>query len=280
MSFVVKKFMKIPFVKMQGLGNDFILIDALEEEPDLSPEAVSRLCDRRFGVGADQVLVLLPSRKADYRMKIYNADGGEVEMCGNGIRCLARYLVSRGLAGEGPRRIETLAGIITPRVDGDLVTVDMGPPGIDAEKIPVSLTGRIVDREVEVGGGRRRISCVSMGNPHCVIFVDDLDGCPVETVGPEVERDPLFPRRTNVEFVRVVSSDRIEIRVWERGAGETPACGTGACAAAVASSLNGKTGRDVVVVLKGGELKIEWAGDGRVFMTGPAVEVFKGEITA
>lgn len=270
--------MKIPFVKMHGLGNDFVLLDCVRHSFPIHQELVRSLCDRRHGIGADQLLVLLPSKKADYRMRIYNADGGEVEMCGNGVRCLAKYLVTAGLAGEGEQAIETRAGIIRPRVEGDRITVDMGPPELEGPRIPVRMEGRIVDREVTLANESRRITCVSMGNPHCVIFVDNLEACPVRRLGPKIETDALFPQRVNVEFVKVESPSRISMRVWERGAGETAACGTGACAAAVASCLNEKTGREVTVALPGGELCIRWDEDGHVFMTGPAEEVFRGEI--
>lgn len=270
--------MKIPFVKMHGLGNDFVLLDCVRHSFPIHQGLVRSLCDRRHGIGADQLLVLLPSKKADFLMRIYNADGGEVEMCGNGIRCLAKYLVTAGLVGEGEQAIETRAGIIRPRVEGDRITVDMGPPELEGPRIPVRMEGRIIDREVTLANERRRITCVSMGNPHCVIFVDSLEACPVRRLGPKIETDALFPQRVNVEFVKVESPSRISMRVWERGAGETAACGTGACAAAVASCLNEKTGREVTVALPGGELRIRWAEDGHVFMTGPAEEVFRGEI--
>lgn len=270
--------MKIPFVKMHGLGNDFIILDCIRHTVSIHQELIRMLCDRRHGIGADQLLVLLPSKKADYRMRVYNADGGEVEMCGNGIRCLAKYLVAQGLADESEQAIETRAGIIRPRVQGDRITVDMGVPELEGPRIPVRMEGRIIDREVTLANEQRRITCVSMGNPHCIIFVNDLAICPVRQLGPKIETDALFPQRINVEFVKVESPARISMRVWERGAGETAACGTGACAAAVASCLNDRTGREVVVALPGGELLIRWAEDGHVFMTGPAEEVFRGEI--
>ncbi len=272
--------MKIPFVKMHGLGNDFVLLDCVRQALPIHQGLVRSLCDRRHGIGADQLLVLEPSKRADYRMRVFNADGGEVEMCGNGIRCLAKYLVTQELLPEGEQAIETKAGIIRPRVEGDLVTVDMGVPELDGPKIPVRMRGRIVDREVTLANEPRRITCVSMGNPHCVLFTDALAACPVRQLGPRIEIDPLFPQRVNVEFVQVESPSRVSMRVWERGAGETAACGTGACAAAVASCLTGRTGREVVVALPGGELSIRWAEDDHVFMTGPAEEVFRGEIEA
>ena len=270
--------MKIPFVKMQALGNDFVLIDCMKDQSPIHSELIRMLCDRRRGIGADQLLVLSPSKKADCRMRIFNADGGEVEMCGNGVRCVAKYLGSRGLVDGREQEIETLAGVIRPHLEGDRITVDMGRPVLEAKDIPVRLSGRVIDREVTVGGSGQRITCVSMGNPHCVIYVDDLERCPVQSIGSRIESDPLFPQRVNVEFVKGDSPELISMRVWERGAGETTACGTGACAAAVASCLNEKTQRDVTVRLPGGELTVKWAKDDHVFMSGPAEEVFSGEI--
>ncbi len=270
--------MKIPFVKMHGLGNDFVLLDCVRQTLPIHQELVRSLCDRRHGIGADQLLVLEPSKKADFRMRVFNADGGEVEMCGNGIRCLARYLVTQKLLPEGEQAIETKAGIMRPRVEEGRISVDMGVPELEGPRIPVRMQGRIVDREVTLANEPRRITCVSMGNPHCVIFTENLAACPVRQLGPKIETDALFPRRVNVEFVQAESPAKISMRVWERGAGETAACGTGACAAAVASVLTGRTGREVVVALPGGELSIRWAEDGHVLMTGPAEEVFRGEI--
>jgi diaminopimelate epimerase len=269
----------IPFTKMQGLGNDFIVIDSRDRSYALDEETIRRICCRRKGIGADQLLLIEPSKRADFKMRVFNSDGGEVEMCGNGLRCCGRYVG----AGEHPAKnrlsVETAAGIRKVRIKGSLVTVDMGRPVLDGEKIPTRLSGTVVDREVEVGGSRNRITCVSMGNPHCVIYVDNLSEYPVSKVGPKIERDPLFPKRVNVEFVKVESPERISMRVWERGAGETVACGTGACAAVVAGSLSEKIGRRITVDLLGGELEIEWMKDDHVHMTGPAEEVFKGEIT-
>lgn len=272
---------KLKFTKMQALGNDFVVLDAREGAlggPGTLGELARRLCRRRLGIGADQMLVLSGSGKADFRMLIYNADGGEVEMCGNGIRCLARYIWDRGLSEKKVLDIETLAGIIRPEREGDMVRVDMGEPVLEGREIPVDLDGLVADYPVEVDGETMLITCVSMGNPHAVIFVDNLGGLPVSYYGPKIENHPLFPRRTNVEFVEVLSPEEIRMRVWERGAGETLACGTGASAAAVASSLKGLTGRAVRVHLEGGDLLVEWSREGRVFMTGPAEEVFEGEI--
>ncbi|MDP2166959.1 MAG: diaminopimelate epimerase [Thermodesulfovibrionales bacterium] len=270
--------MAIEFTKMHGLGNDFIVIDsrgiALPDLPGLS----KKLCNRRFGVGADQLLVLLESDSADFRMRIFNQDGGEVEMCGNGIRCLAKYIWDRGLSGRETLDIETLAGIIKPEKSGELIRVDMGAPALEAKDIPVNLKGRVTDYPLEVDGRVFDITCVSMGNPHAVIFVDNVSEFPVSYYGPLIESHPLFPKRTNVEFIEVLNPDEIRMRVWERGAGMTMACGTGASASAVASNLKGLTREKVKVLLEAGELFIEWPAGGHVYMTGPAEEVFEGRI--
>lgn len=266
------------FTKMQALGNDFVVLDSRGAELK-EPEALARrLCRRRFGIGADQMLVLAASRRADFRMLIYNADGGEVEMCGNGIRCLAKYIWDRGLSGKEVLDIETAAGIIRPAKAGDMVRVDMGTPVLEGRDIPVDLDGPVVDHPLAIEDKLFLINCVSMGNPHAVVFIDNLGGLPLSYYGPKIENHPLFPKRTNVEFVEVLGPAEIRMRVWERGAGETLACGTGASAAVVASALKGLTGRAVTVHLDGGNLMVEWAGDGHVYMTGPAEEVFEGEI--
>ena len=273
--------MRLSFTKMQGTGNDFILLDGIVNPLEgLAFEKLSKkLCDRRFGIGADQILVLLPSDKADFRMKIFNADGSEVEMCGNGIRCLAKYIWDKGLSKKEVLEIETLAGIIKPERTDGTVKVDMGAPRLDARDIPVKLEGRVVDYPLKIEDKIFQITCVSMGNPHAVIFVDDVEGFPVQHYGPIIERHPLFPERTNVEFVQVISKEEIKMRVWERGSGETLACGTGASASAVASALKGLAGRNVKVGLRGGILLINWAENGTLYMTGPAEEVFTGEIS-
>jgi len=270
--------MKMKFTKMHALGNDFIVIDSRGKAMEGLVGLSLKLCHRRFGVGADQVLVLEDSPKADFRMRIFNADGSEVEMCGNGIRAIAKYVWDRGLSVKAALDIETMAGIIRPaRADG-LVRVDMREPELEGRKIPVNLDGRVVDHPLKAGDRKFLITCVSMGNPHAVIFVERVADFPVSHYGPKIENHELFPNRTNVEFVEVVGKGEIRVRVWERGAGETMACGTGACASAVASSIKGLTGREVAVRLEGGDLKIEWARDNHVFMTGPAEEVFEGEI--
>lgn len=269
--------MKISFTKMHGIGNDFILLDCRSKDIPNVRGAVKRLSDRRFGVGFDQALVLKESKKADFRMDIYNADGGRVEMCGNGIRCLANYIWTRKLSRKNRLDIETLAGIIRPERAGSLVKVDMGIPVLEGPLIPVAHSGRIMDLPLAISDRTFKITCVSMGNPHAVIFVDDVDGFGVEKYGPLIERNKFFPKKTNVEFIQVLSRKRLKMRVWERGAGETLACGTGACAAAVAANWKGLTDKKVSIRLKGGILKIELSKDGHVYMTGPAEEVFTGE---
>jgi len=268
--------MKIEFTKMQGLGNDFIVVDLRNKDLKGTALTVKRLADRRFGVGFDQALILKGSKKADFRMDIYNNDGSRVEMCGNGIRCLANYIWKRRLSRKPRLEIETLAGIIRPEKDGGLIRVDMGEPILDGRLIPATAEGAIIDRPLAIGDKNFMVTCVSMGNPHCVIFVDDVDEFPVGKYGPLIETNRFFPRRTNVEFIEVLSPRRLKMRVWERGAGETLACGTGASAAAVAAGLKGLANRKVSVLLRGGALKIEWAKDNHVYMTGPAEEVFTG----
>jgi len=306
--------MKIYFTKMHGLGNDFILIDCMEEEfritpPQLPPcqggemggylsklgELSKRLCNRRFGIGADQLLLLYPSSTADFKMRIFNADGSEVEMCGNGIRCLAKYIWDRNLSDKNVLSIETLAGIIKPEKAGNLVKVDMGEPIFEPEKIPVihphpplvkggwgdlkkERQGAIIDYPLKIADREFNITCVSMGNPHTIIVVDDLSNFPVPYYGSLIENHHLFPGKTNVEFIEVLNTSEIKMRVWERGSGETMACGTGASAAAVASNIKGLTEKRAVVHLLGGNLFIEWASDNHVYMTGPAVEVFNGVV--
>ncbi len=279
--------LSIEFTKMHGLGNDFILIDGIK-----SPEVLKlndrqfaslskKLCQRRFSVGADQVLLLCPAEEADFRMRIFNADGSEVQMCGNGIRCLAKYIWDRGYSKNNPLRIETLAGIISPEKKGRMVRVDMGRPEFQPEKIPVKIEPMpedMIDYPLTVGGREFTVSCLSMGNPHCVVVVDRTDTFPVSHYGPMIENHEIFPERTNVEFVEVLSRKSIKMRVWERGAGETLACGTGASASAVITAYKGLTNRKVTVHLLGGDLEVEWAEDGRVYMSGPAEEVFQGRM--
>jgi diaminopimelate epimerase len=272
--------MKIAFTKMHGAGNDFIVVDARKYKIPNLKKFAKEYCDRRFGVGADQVLLLGKSRKADFRMDIYNADGSVVGMCGNGLRCLAKYVRDAKFTTKSDITVETPSGIQTARIlSKTKVRVDMGAPILKGKQIPVNLSGRVINRPLRLDGKEIRGTCVGMGNPHCVIFVDDPKTYPVEKVGPQLEKHHLFPQRTNVEFVRAVTPKLLEMRVWERGAGETLACGSGACAAAVAAVLNNQAGREVTVKLPGGSLEIEWRReDDHVYLTGAAETVFKGEI--
>lgn len=268
--------MQLEFTKMHGLGNDFILLDCRTRKIQGLQKTLKRLSNRRFGIGFDQALILRSSDKADFAMDVYNNDGARVEMCGNGIRCLARYIWTRGLSKKRRLDIETLAGVIRPEKAGDLIRVDMGEPILEGTLIPTVIEGHIIDKRLAISDKTFHITCVSMGNPHCVIFVDDVGAFPVEKYGPLIEINKFFPRKTNVEFIEVLSRARLKMRVWERGAGQTLACGTGASAAAVAAVLKGYTGKTVTVELLGGNLKIEWAKDNHVYMTGPAEEVFTG----
>ncbi len=277
------------FAKMHGLGNDFVVIGALDGLP-LREDELSKfarfVCDRHFGVGADGVIWILPSEGADFKMRIFNPDGSEAEMCGNGIRCAAKWFYDRDYAKGETIRVETLAGLKTVWVQAKegkavAVTVDMGEPIFNPMQIPTTLGdgGEAIEVPLTVGEVETfTVSVVSMGNPHCIVFVSDVDGFPVEVVGPKIERHHAFPQRTNVEFVQVVSKSELKVRVWERGAGLTLACGTGACASLVIAAKTGRTERKAKVHLPGGTLTIEWRDDNRVYMTGPAVEVFRGEI--
>jgi diaminopimelate epimerase len=273
----------LDFTKMHGAGNDFVVLDGIRDRlPPLAPLA-ARLCDRHFGIGADQLLVVRPSRSADFRMEIYNADGSQVEMCANGIRAFYQYVREHGHTSADEIRVETLGGIVAPRSAGPgRVTVDMGRPILEPEKIPTTLGdghGPVLDAELSVDGERVRVGSVSMGNPHAVIFVEDPERAPVGTLGPRIEHHPAFPKRVNVEFAAPVGRRRIRQRTWERGSGETLACGSGACAVAVVSMLRGLVERTVVVELRGGELEIAWPADtAHVSMTGPSAEVFSGRI--
>ncbi len=271
----------LEFTKLHGAGNDLIVLDGLSGALPSFESEIVHLCDRHFGVGADQLLVLLPSTVADVRMDIYDADGSRVEMCGNGIRAVAKYLRDRGRMRSDEISVETLGGIVRPRWLGDdRVRVDMGRPVLAPAKIPTLLAdgeGPVIDRPLEVDGDSYREPSVTMGNPHAVIFVDDVDRAPVRTLGPRIEHHAAFPNRVNVEFVKVLGRDRLRQRTWERGTGETLACGSGACAAGVAAMLRNEADARVTIELLGGELEIEWqGGDAPVWMTGPAAEVFRG----
>ena len=274
--------MTISFTKMHGIGNDFIVIDCRDNAVSHQLPAVSelsrRLCDRRFGIGADQILLLHNSDKADFRMSIFNADGSEVEMCGNGIRCFAKYIWDRNLSSKKVLDIETPAGIIRPERAGDMIRVDMGRPELEGRKIPVNLDGIVKDCLLAIDDREFAITCVSMGNPHAVIVVDDLDTFDLKRYGPQIEIHKLFPRKINVEFIQVIDPATIRMRVWERGSGETLACGTGASAVAVAAHMKGIAEKKVTIKLLGGDLSIDLHENGHVYMTGPAEEVFQGTI--
>ena len=273
------------FYKMHGTGNDYIYFDCLEKPlPDPSGTAL-KYSDRHFGIGGDGVVLICPSETADAKMRMFNADGSEGRMCGNAIRCVGKYLYDFGKTKKTELKIETLSGIKTLFLtvsDGkvSLVRVDMGAPALSPEQIPVTLPGpEVVQRETVIAGGRYPITCVSMGNPHCVVFGGDPAALDLECVGPKFENAPLFPDRTNTEFVQVIGKNELKMRVWERGSGETFACGTGACAAAVAAVLSGYADRDrdVTVHLRGGDLIVRWTQD-TVYMTGTATLVFAGEV--
>ena len=277
----------IRFTKMHGLGNDYVVVDAMEKAlPEANLEALAKaVSDRHFGVGSDGLILVLPSRAADFKMRIFNSDGSEAEMCGNGIRLFAKFVYERGYTRERELAVETLAGIIRPRLHvrgGEVsgVRVDMGAPRLARSQIPMKGPDqpKVVGEKLRVGGRRYAISALSMGNPHCVLFVEDVDRTKVEEIGPAIEHHDLFPRRTNVEFAQILGEGEIKMRVWERGAGETLACGTGASAALVAAVLNGLSPRRATVHLRGGDLKVNWnPEDDHIFVEGPAAEVFTGE---
>ncbi|MEN6594109.1 MAG: diaminopimelate epimerase [Clostridiaceae bacterium] len=270
------------FTKVHGLGNDFILLDGRRETLDYNALAI-RLCHRQTGIGADGLLILLESKTADIRMRIINADGSEAEMCGNGIRCFAKYAFERGVVNKTEFAVETLAGVMRPKLtvkDGVVtgVTVDMGEPFLQCEQIPVLGTGTCVDRELTVNGEKLRYTSVLTGVPHTTIFVDDPTDKKWMNMGWDIEHASVFPKRTNVDFAHVLDDHTVILRTFERGCGPTLACGTGACGTAVACALNGKTGRSVDVKIALGTLHIDWAEDNHVYMTGPAEIVYEGEI--
>ncbi|MHC4406113.1 MAG: diaminopimelate epimerase [Planctomycetota bacterium] len=278
------------FTKMQGTGNDYIYIDCFEQPvPEDLAELARKVSDRHFGIGADGLILILPSEVADARMWMFNADGSEGEACGNGIRCVAKYVYDHGIARKQTLRIETEAGIrlLDLEVAGGRtrrVCVDMGEPILQPDKIPTTLPGTpskngnpVVDAKLHLADETLEVTCVSMGNPHAVTYVDRLTDRWVLEIGPQVEADPHFPKRTNAEFVEVISPAEIRMRVWERGSGETLACGTGATAVCVAGVLTGRTERSILAHLPGGDLALQWADDNHAYMTGAAVEVFSGE---
>lgn len=282
---------ELRFTKMQGIGNDYVYINGFEQEITNPGELAKQISDRHFGVGSDGLVLILPSATADLRMRMFNADGTEAEMCGNATRCVGKFAYDRGLAKKEVIRLETAAGIkiIRLQIEGGTVcgaTVDMGEPILVPSRIPVELEPvlsideedrRCLGHPIQVGGRTYAVTAVSMGNPHAVVFMQGIEELDLPALGPLFEHHPIFPRRTNTEFVEVLSTTKIRMRVWERGAGETLACGTGACAAAVACILNGYTGRSVDVELRGGVLHVDWdEASGHVYMSGPAVTVFDG----
>ncbi len=273
------------FTKMQGIGNDYVYVNCFEETVE-NPAAVSEfVSDRHFGIGSDGLVLIMKSDCADFRMRMFNADGSEAEMCGNATRCVGKYVYDNGLTDKTDITLETKAGIkylklFTENGKVTRVTVNMGEPILTPQLIPVDYTGEeFINKVISVDGTEYAITCVSMGNPHAVVYMDDIENLDIETLGPKFELHQIFPKRTNTEFVKVIDKNTVEMRVWERGAGETLACGTGACAVLVASVLNGKCERKSTVRLIGGELTIEWREDDNcVYMTGPAEKVFDGEI--
>lgn len=273
------------FTKMHGLGNDYVYVNCFTETVRHPEEVAKFVSDRYFGIGSDGLILIKPSQAADFEMAMYNADGSQGMMCGNGIRCVAKYVYEHGLTDQTTIRVDTLAGIkylVLDVTDGnvDRIRVNMGQPELMAEKIPVKYEKeQIIHEPIDIDGIEYRMTCVSMGNPHCIVYIDDVDGLNIERIGPKFEHHTYFPSRVNTEFVKVLDKNTVQMRVWERGSGETLACGTGACAVAVASILNGYTENRVTVRLRGGDLDIEWdRAANLVYMTGPATTVFEGEI--
>lgn len=276
--------MKLPFTKMHGISNDYVYVNAFTTKISDPPTIARKVSDRRTGVGGDGLILICPSDTAHARMEMYNADGSRGKMCGNGIRCVGKFVYEHGLAKANPLKIATDVGtkvlfleLQDHKVIG--VTVDMGEPILDGPLIPVAAHGQVIDQPLAVEGKSYQVTCVSMGNPHCVTFVDAVEPLELEKIGPKFEHHAFFPEHVNTEFIHVLSQTELDMRVWERGSGETWACGTGACAAAVAAALNKKAGRRVTIHLRGGDLAIEWREeDNHVYMTGPAEEVFEGMI--
>jgi len=273
------------FTKMHGIGNDYIYVDCTREELKNPSEIARKVSDRHFGIGSDGLVLILPSQKADFKMRMFNSDGSESEMCGNAIRCVGKYVYDNKLTNKNIIEIETLAGIkvLTMTIENDQVTlvrVDMGEPILVPKDIPVdSEKDRFIAETIIIDNQEFKVTAVSMGNPHAVSYIDNVDCFPLAQIGPKMENHKLFPRRVNAEFVQVIDRTTLKMRVWERGAGETLACGTGACAVLVSSVLNNLSGRTATVKLLGGDLLIEWSeADNHVYMTGPAVKVFDGEI--
>ena len=274
--------MKLNFTKMHGLGNDFVVIDAITQTVELSPDEVRRLADRHFGIGCDQLLLVeaASSAEADFRYRIFNADGGEVGQCGNGARCFMKFVHDRGLTGKDQVSVETGGGILLLIREADgAITVNMGIPRFEPADIPFDAPARDTHYALDTGAATVEIGALSMGNPHAVMRVDDIDTAPVAELGPLIERHARFPQRTNAGFMQILDADTVRVRVYERGAGETLACGSGACAAVVAGRQWGQLNDTVKVILNGGELVVSWSGEGSpVMMTGPATTVYQGQI--
>ena len=275
---------RLPFVKMHGIGNDYVYVDCFAHRVADPVALARRISPRRTGIGSDGLILICPSQVADCRMEMYNADGSRGEMCGNGIRCVGKYMAEQGLSRANPMRVETDSGVKLLQLElrggtVERVTVDMGAPILDGPRIPVAAEGQVIDAPLEVDGQTYRVTCVSVGNPHCVVFLPEVEELDLERIGPGFEHHPFFPRRVNTEFVRVDSPRALRMRVWERGSGETAACGTGACAALVAAVLTRRAERRATLHLNGGDLDIDWrAADDHVYMTGSADEAFRGEI--
>lgn len=273
------------FTKMQGIGNDYVYINCFEETITNPSRLSVQVSDRHFGVGSDGLILIRPSKVADCCMDMYNADGSRAEMCGNGLRCVAKYVYDHKIVEKEEMKVETLGGIKEIRLiikngKADMVTINMGQPELRPEKIPVCFEGeRVVSEPILVDGKEYKVTCVSMGNPHAVVYMEEIESLDLEKIGPAFEHHAKFPNRINTEFIQIVDRSHLKMRVWERGSGETLACGTGACASAVAAMLNGMADRTVEVELKGGRLTIEWNSDDHcVYMTGPAEEVYNGEL--
>ena len=276
--------MSIRFTKMHGAGNDYIYIDATKSCPDNLPEMARVMSDRHKGVGSDGLVAIMPSDVADFRMRMFNADGSEGEMCGNASRCIAKFVYDKGLTNKSTITLETLAGIKILQIsklnpDGTVreVTVDMGKPSFTPQDVPLSTASEVVNMPIATSMGEMYITALSMGNPHGVVFIDSVANLAIEGIGVEIQNNTLFPAKANIEFVEVINPDELRMRVYERGSGETQACGTGACATLVAAVVNGKANRKAVIHLLGGDLSIEWAENDHVMMTGEAVTVFEGE---
>jgi diaminopimelate epimerase len=273
----------VRITKMHGAGNDYVYVDCRERDVADPPRLARAVSRRHHGIGADGLILIRPSAHAHCRMEMYNADGSRAEMCGNGIRCVGKFVYDRGLT-HNPLAVETDCGVKTlvlavgadGRVTG--ATVDMGQPVFDGPRIPVASEGRVIEQPLEVGGTTYEITCLSMGNPHCVVFVPEVASLELDRLGPRFERHPFFPERVNTEFVAVRSRRELDFRVWERGSGETMACGTGACAALVAAAITGRAERRAMIHLRGGDLEIEWRADDHVLLTGAAAEVFSAEV--